>query len=121
MNNNLIATISPHIRSNDTTATIMRDVVIAMLPAVVASVIIFGPKALLVEVFSVACAIFFEWGFEKLCNRPNTVCDFSPVVTRLLIALNCNVDIPLWQLAFGNLVAIVMVKQLFGGIGKKLC
>ncbi len=118
MNNNLIATISPHIRSNDTTATIMRDVVIAMLPAVVASVIIFGPKALLVEVFSVACAIFFEWGFEKLCNRPNTVCDFSAVVTGLLIALNCNVDIPLWQLAFGNLVAIVMVKQLFGGIGK---
>lgn len=118
MNNNLIASVSPHIRSNNTTATIMRDVIIALLPAVVASVVIFGPKALFVEVFSVVCAVFFEWGFEKICNRPITICDYSAALTGLLLALNCNVDIPLWQLAFGNLVAIIMVKQLFGGIGK---
>lgn len=118
MENKLIASVSPHIRSNTTTATIMRDVLIALLPAVIASVVIFGVKALLVEVFSVLCAMIFEWAFEKICNRENTVGDLSAAVTGLLLALNCNVDIPLWQLAFGNLVAIIMVKQLFGGIGK---
>ncbi len=118
MNNNLISSVSPHIRSNTTTATIMRDVVIALVPTVVASCIIFGMKALLVEAFSVVCAVVWEYLFQKVCKKPNTVGDLSAVVTGLLLALNCNVDIPLWQLAFGNLVAIVMVKGLYGGLGK---
>ncbi len=118
MDNRLIASVSPHIRSNTTTSTIMRDVIIALCPAVIASAIIFGPKAILMEAISVAAAMFFEWAFEKICKRPNTVCDFSAAVTGLLLAMNCDVNIPIWQLIFGDLVAVVMVKQLFGGIGK---
>ena len=114
---NMIVSVSPHIRHKDSTQTIMRDVLIALLPAVVASIIIFGIRALLVEVVTVACAMFFEWGFEKICKRPVTVCDLSAAVTGLILALNLPVGIPLWQAAFGALVAIVIVKQLFGGIG----
>lgn len=118
MANNMIVSISPHIYAKDTTQTIMRDVLIALLPAVVASVIFFGPRALLVEVLCVAVAVFCEWAFEKICKRPNTVSDLSAAVTGLLLALNLPVGIPLWQAAFGALVAIVVVKQLFGGIGQ---
>jgi len=114
---NMIVSVSPHIRDKDCTQTIMRDVLIALLPAVVASVIIFGICALLVEVVTVAFAMFFEWGFEKICKRPNTIGDLSAAVTGLILALNLPVDIPLWQAIFGALVAIIVVKQLFGGIG----
>ena len=113
----LIVSVSPHIRAKDSTQTIMRDVLIALLPAVVASVIFFGFRALLVEIVSVAFAMFFEWGFEKICKRPNTIGDLSAAVTGLILALNLPVSLPLWQVIFGDLVAIVVVKQLFGGIG----
>jgi electron transport complex protein RnfD len=114
---NMIVSVSPHIHSKDSTQTIMRDVLIALLPAVVASIIFFGIRALLVEVVCVATAVFFEWAFEKICKRPVTVCDLSAAVTGLILAFNLPVGIPLWQAAFGSLVAIVVVKQLFGGIG----
>ncbi len=113
----LIVNVSPHIRAKDSTQTIMRDVLIALIPAVVASVIFFGFRALLVEVISVAFAMFFEWGFEKVCKRKNTIGDLSAAVTGLILALNLPVTIPVWQIIFGDLVAIVVVKQLFGGIG----
>ena len=77
----------------------------------------FGVRALLVEAVCVAAAMFFEWAFEKICKRPNTVGDLSAAVTGLILAFNLPVGIPLWQAAFGSLVAIVVVKQLFGGIG----
>ncbi len=115
--NGLIVNVSPHIRAKDSTQTIMRDVLIALIPAVVASVIFFGFRALLVEVISVAFAMFFEWGFEKVCKRKNTIGDLSAAVTGLILALNLPVTIPVWQIIFGDLVAIVVVKQLFGGIG----
>ena len=115
--NGLIVNVSPHIRAKDSTQTIMRDVLIALIPAVVASVIFFGFRALLVEVISVVFAMFFEWGFEKVCKRKNTIGDLSAVVTGLILALNLPVTIPVWQIIFGDLVAIVVVKQLFGGIG----
>lgn len=114
---NKIVSVSPHIRSNESTTTIMRDVLIALSPALVASVIFFGVRALVVSVVCVGTAVFFEWGFEKICKRPNTIGDLSAAVTGLLLAFNLPVDIPLWQAAFGSLVAIVVVKQLFGGIG----
>jgi electron transport complex protein RnfD len=95
----------------------MRDVLIALVPALVASVLIFGARALLVAVVCVATAVFFEWGFEKICKRKSTITDLSAAVTGLILALNLPVSIPLWQAAFGSLVAIVVVKQLFGGIG----
>ena len=113
----LIVNVSPHIRAKDSTQTIMRDVLIALIPAVVASVIFFGFRALLVEVISVVFAMFFEWGFEKVCKRKNTIGDLSAAVTGLILALNLPVTIPVWQIIFGDLVAIVVVKQLFGGIG----
>ena len=114
---NRIVSVNPHVYAPDTTTTIMRDVIIALCPAVIASVLFFGARALLVECVCVAVAVLCEWGFEKITKRPVTIGDLSAVVTGLLLALNLPVTIPLWQAAFGALVAIVMVKQLFGGIG----
>lgn len=114
---NMIVSVSPHIRSNDTTTTIMRDVLLALCPAFIASVIIFGARAVLVAAVCVAACVFFEWAFEKICKRPSTITDLSAAVTGLILALNLPVGIPIWQAVFGSLVAIVVVKQLFGGIG----
>lgn len=114
---NMIVSVSPHIRSNDTTTTIMRDVLLALCPALTASVFFFGLRALLVSAVCVAACVFFEWAFEKICDRPITVTDLSAAVTGLILAMNLPVGIPLWQAIFGSLVAIVVVKQLFGGIG----
>jgi electron transport complex protein RnfD len=96
----------------------MLDVVIAMLPALVASVLIFGWRALVVVSVCVVSCVLFEFLFQKLCRRNVTVGDFSAVVTGMLLAFNLPVTIPLWQAMFGSLVAIVAVKQLFGGIGR---
>ena len=114
---NMIVSVSPHIRSNDTTTTIMRDVLLALCPALIASAFFFGPRALLVTAVCVAACVFFEWAFEKICRRTVTVTDLSAAVTGLILAMNLPVGIPLWQAIFGSLVAIVVVKQLFGGIG----
>ena len=114
---NFIVSVSPHIRAKDSTMTIMRDVLIALCPALIASVVIFGLRALLVSVVCVAASMFFEWAYEKICKRKCTVGDLSAAVTGLLLALNLPVGIPLWQAIFGCFVAVVVVKQLFGGIG----
>ncbi|MBQ5397930.1 MAG: RnfABCDGE type electron transport complex subunit D [Ruminococcus sp.] len=114
----LISSVSPHFHSPVTTQRIMLDVVLALLPAAVASVIIFGWRAALVIGVCVAVCVFSEWGFEKLCKKENTITDLSAVVTGMLLAFNLPVTIPLWQAAFGSLAAIVVVKQLFGGIGQ---
>jgi len=113
-----IVSPSPHIHARIRTSDIMRDVLIALTPALIAGTIIFGWRALLVTFVSVAACIFFEWAFERLTRRPNTIGDLSAAVTGMLLALNLPVSIPLWQVIFGALVAIVVVKQLFGGIGK---
>jgi len=118
MDNKMIVSVSPHLYAKDTTQTIMRDVLIALCPAVVASILFFGVRALLVEFVCVAVAVLCEWAFEKITKRPGTITDLSAAVTGLLLALNLPVGIPLWQAAFGAFVAIVMVKQLFGGIGQ---
>ena len=96
----------------------MRDVLIALLPAVIAGCVVFGLRALLVVAVTTAACVFFEWGFEKLCHTPSTISDLSAAVTGVLLAMNLPVSIPLWQAVFGALVAIVAVKGLFGGIGK---
>ncbi len=114
---NYIVSVSPHITHKDSTQTIMRDVLIALCPALIASVVIFGWRALLLTVVCVGTAIFWEWAFQKLCKRESTIGDLSAAVTGLILAMNLPVDLPLWQAAFGTLVAIVVVKQLFGGIG----
>ena len=116
--NKLISSVSPHFSSNITTTKIMLDVIIALMPAAIASVVIFGLRSLLVIGVCVAVCIFAEWGFEKICKKKNTITDLSAVVTGMILAFNLPVSIPLWQAAFGAIVAIVVVKQLFGGIGQ---
>ena len=116
-NSVLLVSPSPHVRDKSSTTRIMLDVIIALVPALIASVIFFGPRALLVVAVCVATCVLCEWGFEKICKRDVTVGDLSAVVTGMLLAFNLPSTIPLWQAVFGSVVAIVVVKQLFGGIG----
>ena len=113
----LIATSSPHIRGSQTTQSIMRDVIIALIPALLFACWNFGPRALTVTLFSVAACVFFEWGYRKLMKKPQSIQDLSCVVTGMLLAFVCPVQIPYWMLLIGDFFAIVLVKQLFGGIG----
>ena len=117
MEDRLIVTASPHIRDTSTTRGLMGNVVIALLPAVLAAGLIFGVQALvLVAVTTLAC-VAFEYIYEKLLKKPNTVGDLSAVVTGIILAMNVPVGMPIGQLIIGDLVAIIVVKQLFGGIG----
>lgn len=117
-NSVLLVSPSPHVRAKDTTTRIMLDVIIALCPALVASVILFGWRALLVVATCVATCVVSEWAFQKICKRDLTVGDLSAIVTGMLLAFNLPVGIPLWQAVVGSVIAIVVVKQLFGGIGK---
>ena len=109
---------SPHAHSTTTTQTVMRDVLIALLPALIGSVVFFGLRALMVTLVSVAACVFFEWGYRKMMKLDDTTWDLSAVVTGVLLAFVCPVTIPYWAIVLGALFAIVLVKQLFGGIGK---
>lgn len=113
----LLVSAGPHIRSNASTTSIMGDVLIALLPAVVASVLVFGTRALLLEAVCVASSVLFEYLFRRLLKRSNTISDFSAAVTGLLLAFNLPAGFPIWMAILGCFVAIVIVKQLFGGIG----
>lgn len=109
---------SPHIKSSETTATVMLDVIIALLPAFVWGVYVFGLRALAIGALSVGTAVGFEALTQFLLHRAVTVNDLSAAVTGLLIAMNLPVTVPLWMPVVGTFFAIVVVKQLFGGIGK---
>ena len=109
---------SPHAHSPVTTQTIMRDVLIALAPALIGSVYFFGFRALMVTLISAAACVFFEWGYRKMMKLDDTTWDLSAVVTGVLLAFVCPVTIPYWTIILGDLFAIVLVKQLFGGIGK---
>ncbi|MBR7081305.1 MAG: RnfABCDGE type electron transport complex subunit D [Oscillospiraceae bacterium] len=109
--------ISPHIRSSRTTQKIMLDVIIALIPALIASVVIFGVRALVLTVISVLVCVLCEYVWEKLMHREVTIFDLSAVVTGILIAYNVPVGMPVWQLIVGDVAAIIIAKMLFGGIG----
>ncbi len=109
---------SPHAHSPVTTPVIMRDVLVALLPALFGSVWFFGFRALLVTLISCAACVFFEWGYRRLMKLDCTVYDGSALVTGMLLAFVCPVTIPYWMIVIGAFIAIVVVKQLFGGIGK---
>ena len=109
---------SPHVHSPVTTRTIMRDVLIALAPALVGSVTLFGLRALMVTLVSVAGCVFFEWIWDKLRKRPCKIYDLSAIVTGTLLAFVCPVTIPYWCILVGDFFAIIVVKMLFGGIGK---
>ena len=113
----LLVSAGPHIRSNASTTSIMGDVLIALLPAVVASVLVFGTRALLLEAVCVVSSVLFEYLFRRLLKRSNTISDLSAAVTGLLLAFNLPAGFPIWMAILGCFVAIVIVKQLFGGIG----
>ena len=114
----LIATSNPHIRSSETTRSIMLDVIIAMIPALIWAVITFGMKALALTVVSVLGCMFWEWLYRKLMKLPQSVGDLSAVVTGMLISFVSPVTTPYWMILIGGFFAIIVVKQLFGGIGK---
>lgn len=113
----LIVSSSPHLHSGNNTRNVMLDVLIALLPAAVVSVWLFGFRALAVELVCVAACIAAEYLSRIVMKRAQTVGDLSCVVTGLLLAFNLPATIPLWQAAFGSIVAIVVAKQMFGGIG----
>ena len=113
----LLVSAGPHIRSSVSTTSVMGDVLIALLPAVVASVLVFGTRALLLEVVCVGASILFEYLFRRITKRTNTISDLSAAVTGLLLAMNLPAGFPIWMAIVGCFVAIVIVKQLFGGIG----
>ncbi len=114
----LTVSSSPHLKSPVTTRSIMLDVVIALMPALVASVMIFGVRSLLLTLCCAAACVVFEYLYALLLKKPQTVGDFSAVVTGVLLAFNLPVTLPLWMAIIGCFVAIVIVKQLFGGIGQ---
>ena len=116
--NQLIVSPSPHTRSSVTTRSIMLDVVIALLPALAVAAWLFGGRALLVAAVCVGSSVLLEFLCRRLMKRDQTIGDLSAVVTGLLLALNLPVGIPLWVAIFGCFIAIVVVKQLFGGIGQ---
>lgn len=113
----LILSVSPHLRVKTNTAIIMLDVIIALIPALIASVIIFGLRALLLVAVCVASCVLAEFLFGLICKKPSTIGDLSAVVTGILLAFNLPVVVPVWQAVIGSIVAIIVVKQLFGGIG----
>lgn len=113
----LTVSSAPHITGKDTTASIMRDVCIAMIPALVAACVFFGFRALILTAVSVAACVAFEYLYEKMLKKPITISDWSAAVTGMLIAFNCPPTLPYWTVIIGAFFAIIIVKQLFGGIG----
>ena len=111
---------SPHAHSPVTTQTIMRDVLIALVPAMLGSIYFFGFRSLLVTLVSAAACVFFEWGFCKIRKLHCKTYDLSAVVTGVLLAFVCPVTIPYWTIILGDFFAIVLVKMLFGGLGKNI-
>ena len=111
---------SPHIHAPVTTRTIMRDVLIALTPALLGSIYFFGLQALLVTLVSAAACVFFEWAYCRITKTNCKIYDLSAIVTGVLIAFVCPPTIPIWTILIGDFFAIIVVKALFGGIGRNI-
>lgn len=118
MNNMLHVSSSPHVRDKVTTKNLMFDVVIAMIPATAWGVYQFGIYALAVVIATVAACVASEYVWEKGMHKPITIADGSAVVTGMILALNMPPEIPIWMPMLGGVFAIIVVKQLFGGLGQ---
>ena len=116
----LTVSTSPHIKSKDTVSSVMRDVLIALLPATFAGVYFFGLNALLVILVAVLSAVISEYAFQKITKKPITINDLSALVTGLLLAFNVPPTLPLWMVAIGSAFAIIVVKCFYGGIGQNI-
>ena len=114
----LIATSNPHIRGSETTRSFMLDVMIALVPALGFACFNFGFRALSLTAVSVAGCFFWEWLYRMLMKKPLSINDLSCAVTGMLLAFVCPVQMPYWMILIGDFFAIIVVKQLFGGIGK---
>ena len=115
--NKLIVSSSPHIRTRNDTPGIMLDVVLALLPAVIASVIIYGYNALIILATCVLTAVVSEFLFNLITKKEQTIFDFSAVVTGLILGLSLHSQVQIWQCVVGTVFAIIVVKCLFGGLG----
>ena len=109
---------SPHLRDNVTTARIMQDVCIALLPAAAAGVLFFGYRSLVILALSIAAAVLSEHFYCKAAHQRSTIGDFSAVVTGMLLAMNLPSTVPYWMPVVGSIIAILLVKMIFGGIGQ---
>lgn len=109
---------NPHVRDKVTTADIMRDVCIAMIPTTLYGIYQWGFNAAMVVILTTAFAVLAEYVYEKAMKLPITIGDFSAAVTGLILALNCPPNIPVWMPCIGSIFAIIIVKQLYGGLGK---
>ena len=114
----LTVSASPHFRSRQTTSGIMLDVIIALVPSLVAAYIIFGVRTLILSAVSVIACVAFEYLSRRIMKRHNTISDLSAVVTGLLLAFNVPATMPVWMVIIGDFFAIVIAKQFFGGIGQ---
>ena len=109
---------SPHIRDRESTTNIMGQVLLALMPATLFGIYNFGIRALVIILITVISCVFFEAVFEKLTDRKNTILDLSAALTGLLLALNLPADVPFWLPVIGSFFAIIVVKQVFGGLGQ---
>ncbi len=109
---------SPHVRHEDSTTGIMLDVIIALLPAAIMGIYNFGISAFILILVCIASCVASEWAFQYFMKRRVTISDCSAIVTGLLLALNLPASLPWWMAVLGSVFAIVLVKQLFGGIGQ---
>ncbi len=111
---------TPHINSKQTTQKIMRDVIVALSPAIFAALVIFGYRALIVLITSITSCVFFEYVIGKKLKLGNTTNDLSAVITGILLALNLPATMPIWMIIIGSFMAIGVAKMAFGGIGKNI-
>ena len=111
---------SPHIRHEDTTSILMSDVIIALVPSLIYGVFIFGLRALYLAIVSIATCVLSELIYNLVMKKPATVKDLSAVVSGMLLAFNLPVNVPLWMPIVGGIFAMIIVKALFGGIGKNI-
>lgn len=114
----LVVTGTPHIRSSDSVSEIMLDVIIALLPAAVMAAFYFGVSAIIIMIVSICSSVLFEYSYQKVFKKNVTISDLSAAVTGLLLAFNLPASVPFWLPIVGSFFAIVLVKQLFGGLGQ---
>jgi len=118
MDTKFVISSSPHVKMKDRISGIMLDVIIALIPAIATGIYYFGMSAFLVILTSVASCVLSEYVYECITKKPKTVKDLSAVVTGILLALTLPPKTPLWMVAIGGAFAIIIVKQLYGGLGK---
>ena len=116
--NNLTLSHTPHIHGTNRISKIMRDVIIALLPAVIAGVYFFGLNAIVTVVSSAAFCVIFEYLWNKLTKKENTITDLSAIVTGIILALSLPPSTPLWMVMIGDAFAIIVVKCFYGGLGQ---